>query len=46
MYVDAVDLDAGEDHGGCEHAHADVDQRVRGASLLPVEQSLQLEFIL
>jgi hypothetical protein len=46
MYVDAVDLDAGENHCSCEHAHANVDQRVRGASLLAAEQSLQLEFVL
>lgn len=46
MYVDAVDLDAGENHCSCEHALANVDQRVRGASLLAAEQSLQLEFVL
>ena len=46
MYVQTVDLDAGENHYGCENTHADVDQRVRGASLFAAEQSLQLEFVL
>jgi hypothetical protein len=46
MYVDIVDLNAGENHCSCEHAHANVDERVRGASLLAAEQSLQLEFVL
>ena len=50
MYVDAVvvGLDTREDHCSSEHAHADVDQGVRGASLLllAAEQSLQLEFVL
>ena len=46
MYVDAVDLDAGENHCSCEHAHANVDQRVRGEFLLAAEQSLQLKFVL
>ena len=46
MDMNAVDLDAGENHCSCEHAHADVEQRVRGAFLLAAEQSLQLEFVL
>lgn len=46
MYVDAVELNARENHCSCEHAHANVDQRVRGTSLLAAEQSLQLEFVL
>jgi hypothetical protein len=46
MYVDGVDLNTRENHGSCEHAHANVDQRVRCASFLAAEQSLQLEFIL
>jgi len=46
MYVDAIELDAWENHYSCEHAHANVDQRIRGASFLAVEQSLQLEFVL
>lgn len=46
MYVDAIDLDTGENHCSREHAHANVDQRVRGASLLATEQSLQLELVL
>ena len=46
MYVDVVDLDVRENHCSCEHAHANVNQRVRGASLLVAKQSLQLEFVL
>jgi hypothetical protein len=46
MYVDAVKLNARENHCSCEHAHANADQRVRGASLLAAKQSLQLKFIL
>lgn len=46
MYVDVVDLNVGENYCSCEHAHANVDQRVRGVSLLAAEQSLKLEFVL
>lgn len=46
MYVDTVDLNAGKNHYSYEYAHANVDQRVRSASLLAAKQSLQLKFVM